>query len=106
MDSVGQTGDALQRIVKLIENVDQLVSEFATSTQEQAKGLQNISTAAGNMNQATQQNMAAIEESNTATRALKTEMDQLAHLIGQFDVGTPIGAAATANAGSRIHAAA
>ena len=104
--SVGQTGESLQRIVKLIESVDQLVSEFATSTQEQSKGLQTISSAASDMNLVTQQDAAAIEESNTSTRALKTEMDQLAHLIGQFDVGQPAEVAASLHASPRMHAVA
>jgi hypothetical protein len=56
------------------------------------------------MNQVTQQDAAAIEESNSATRALKTEMDQLARLVGQFNVAEPIGAATAAHARSRIHA--
>jgi methyl-accepting chemotaxis protein len=102
--SVGQTGEALQRIVQLIGNVDQLVSEFATSTQEQARGLQDINTAANEMNKVTQQDAAAIEESNAATRALKTEMDQLVRLVGQFNVAEPIEATATVRARSRIHA--
>ena len=104
--SVGQTGESLQRIVKLIETVDQLVSEFATSTQEQSKGLQSISSAASDMNHVTQQDAAAIEESNTSTRALKTEMDQLAQLIGQFDVGQPAEVAASLHAPPRMHAVA
>jgi methyl-accepting chemotaxis protein len=104
--SVGQTGESLQRIVKLIETVDQLVSDFATSTQEQSRGLQSISSAASDMNHVTQQDAAAIEESNTSTRALKTEMDQLAHLIGQFHVGQPAEVAASLHASPRMHAVA
>ena len=104
--SVGQTGESLQRIVKLIETVDQLVSEFAISTQEQSTGLQSISGAAGNMNDATQQDAAVIEESNASTRALKIEMDHLAQLIGQFDVGQPAEVGASLHAQSRLHAVA
>jgi methyl-accepting chemotaxis protein len=104
--SVGQTGESLQRIVKLIETVDQLVSDFATSTQEQSRGLQSISSAASDMNHGTQQDAAAIEESNTSTRALKTEMDHLAHLIGQFHVGQPAEVAASLQAPPRMHAVA
>jgi methyl-accepting chemotaxis protein len=104
--SVGQTGEALQRIVKLIETVDRLVSEFATSTQEQSRGLQSISSAASSMNDATQQDAAVIEESNASTRALKIEMDQLAQLIGQFDVGHAADVATSRNAPSRMQAVA
>jgi methyl-accepting chemotaxis protein len=86
VDSVGQTGEALQRIVALIGSVDGLVSEIAASTQVQAAGLQDISTAANGLNKATQQNAVAVEESSAATRVLKTDMDGLARLVGQFNV--------------------
>jgi methyl-accepting chemotaxis protein len=103
--SVGQTGEALQRIVTLIGSVDGLVSEIAASTQVQAAGLQDISTAANGMNKATQQNAVAVEESNAATRVLKTDMDELARLVGQFNVVEAIDAATTAPARTRLHAA-
>jgi methyl-accepting chemotaxis protein len=86
VDSVGQTGEALQRIVALIGSVDQLVSQIATSTQEQAAGVQEINTAANEMNKVTQQNAVAVEESSAATRVLKTDMDELARLVRQFNV--------------------
>jgi methyl-accepting chemotaxis protein len=98
VDSVGQTGEALQRIVALIGSVDQLVSQIATSTQEQAAGVQEINTAANEMNKVTQQNAVAVEESSAATRVLKTDMDELARLVGQFNV-------AEAAARTRRHAA-
>jgi methyl-accepting chemotaxis protein len=86
VDSVGQTGEALQRIVALIGSVDGLVSEIAASTQVQAAGLQDISTAANGLNKATQQNAVAVEESSAATRVLKTDMDELARLVRQFNL--------------------
>jgi len=86
VDSVGQTGEALQRIIALIGSVDGLVSEIAASTHVQAAGLQDISTAANGLNKATQQNAVAVEESNAATRVLKTDMDALARLVGQFNL--------------------
>ena len=88
--SVSQTGEALQRIVALIGSVDQLVSEIATSTHAQAAGLQDVNTTANDMSKVTQQNAVAVEESNSATRAVKTEIDELARLVEQFNVGDAI----------------
>ncbi|MDQ8029515.1 MAG: methyl-accepting chemotaxis protein, partial [Brevundimonas sp.] len=42
---VGQTGEALQRIVSRVAEIDGLVSEIAASAQEQATGLQQVNTA-------------------------------------------------------------
>jgi methyl-accepting chemotaxis protein len=105
VDSVGQTGEALQRLVTLIGSVDGLVSEIATSTQVQAAGLQDISTAANGLNKATQQNAVAVEESNAATRVLKSDMDGLARLVRQFNVADAT-EAATAAAPRKRHKAA
>src|SRR5262249_44761806 len=77
VQSVGQTGEALQRIVKLIEGVDQLALDIATATRSQATGLQDINATANEMSKATQQNAVAVEESNAATRALRTEIEEL-----------------------------
>ncbi|RZJ30866.1 MAG: HAMP domain-containing protein, partial [Brevundimonas sp.] len=53
---VGQTGEALQRIVSRVAEIDGLVSEIAASAQEQATGLQQVNTAVNQMDQVTQQN--------------------------------------------------
>jgi methyl-accepting chemotaxis protein len=90
VQSVSQTGEALQRIVAMIGSVDQLVSDIATSTHTQAAGLQDVNATANEMSKVTQQNAVAVEESNSATRALKTEIDELARLVGQFNVGDDV----------------
>ncbi|WP_309628896.1 globin-coupled sensor protein, partial [Brevundimonas sp.] len=46
---VGQTGEALQRIVSRVAEIDGLVSEIAASAQEQATGLQQVNTAVNQM---------------------------------------------------------
>ncbi|MGH7020429.1 MAG: methyl-accepting chemotaxis protein, partial [Brevundimonas sp.] len=48
---VGQTGEALQRIVSRVAEIDGLVSEISASAQEQATGLQQVNTAVNQMDQ-------------------------------------------------------
>ncbi|QTC89590.1 methyl-accepting chemotaxis protein [Brevundimonas pondensis] len=60
---VGQTGEALQRIVSRVAEIDGLVSEISASAQEQATGLQQVNTAVNQMDQVTQQNAAMVEQS-------------------------------------------
>src|SRR5262249_34212187 len=83
--------------VKLIEGVDQLALDIATATRSQATGLQDINTTANEMSKATQQNAVAVEESNAATRALRTEIEELSRLIGQCDVGDAVVTVAAAD---------
>ena len=84
---VGQTGEALQRIVGRVAEIDGLVSEISASAQEQATGLQQVNTAVNQMDQVTQQNAAMVEQSTAASHALAQEADVLAASVAQFRTG-------------------
>jgi len=84
---VGQTGDALQRIVNRVAEIDSLVSEISASAQEQATGLQQVNTAVNQMDQVTQQNAAMVEQSTAASHSLAQEADTLAASVSRFRTG-------------------
>jgi methyl-accepting chemotaxis protein len=84
---VGQTGQALQRIVSRVAEIDGLVSEIAASAQEQATGLQQVNTAVNQMDQVTQQNAAMVEQSTAASHSLSQEAETLAHSVSRFRIG-------------------
>lgn len=81
---VGQTGEALKRIVSRVAEIDSLVSEIAASTQEQATGLREVNAAVNMMDQVTQQNAAMVEQSTAASQSLSNEAGQLVDLIARF----------------------
>ncbi|GAA0640869.1 methyl-accepting chemotaxis protein [Brevundimonas lenta] len=87
VDLVGQTGEALQRIVSRVAEIDGLVSEIAASAQEQATGLQQVNTAVNQMDQVTQQNAAMVEQSTAASHSLAQEAESLAASVARFRVG-------------------
>jgi methyl-accepting chemotaxis protein len=87
VELVGQTGQALQRIVTKVAEIDALVSEIAASAQEQATGLAEVNTAVNQMDQVTQQNAAMVEQTTAASRSLKNETVELARLANSFHVG-------------------
>jgi len=93
---VGQTGEALQRIVGRVAEIDGLVSEIAASAQEQATGLQQVNTAVNQMDQVTQQNAAMVEQSTAASHSLSQEAESLAASVSRFEIGAPAPAARTA----------
>ncbi|WP_271083902.1 methyl-accepting chemotaxis protein [Brevundimonas sp. NIBR11] len=84
---VGQTGEALQRIVGRVAEIDGLVSEIAASAQEQATGLQQVNTAVNQMDQVTQQNAAMVEQSTAASHSLSQEAEVLAGSVARFQIG-------------------
>ena len=85
---VGETGQALTDIVAKVTDIDQLISEIALSSQEQATGLNQVNSAVNQMDQVTQQNAAMVEEATAAAANLKAEAIELARLVGQFHTGT------------------
>jgi methyl-accepting chemotaxis protein len=85
---VGQTGEALQRIVDRVAEIDGLVSDIAASAQEQAVGLAQVNTAVNQMDQVTQQNAAMVEQSTAASQALAQDAEALQTSMAQFKVGT------------------
>jgi methyl-accepting chemotaxis protein len=93
---VGQTGEALQRIVSRVAEIDGLVSEIAASAQEQATGLQQVNTAVNQMDQVTQQNAAMVEQSTAASHSLSQEAETLAGSVSRFQTGAVAAAPARA----------
>ena len=84
---VGETGQALQRISERVMEIDALVATIAGSSEEQARGLAEVNTAVGEMDQVTQQNAAMVEQATAASHTLKAEMERLAELMGHFRFG-------------------
>ncbi|MEH6663212.1 MAG: methyl-accepting chemotaxis protein [Brevundimonas sp.] len=84
---VGQTGEALERIVGQVSRITAIVNEIAASTQEQATGLHQVNTAVNQMDQVTQQNAAMVEETTAASHSLAQEAEQLSVLVSRFQVG-------------------
>ncbi len=84
---VGQTGQALTGIVAKVGEIDQLISEIARSSHEQATGLAQVNVAVNQMDQVTQQNAAMVEQATAASSNLKSEAQELSGLVGRFAIG-------------------
>jgi methyl-accepting chemotaxis protein len=84
---VGQTGQALERILINIGEINALVAEFAGSAAEQANSLHEVNSAVDQMDHGTQQNASMVEENTAASFALASETQQLASLIDGFQIG-------------------
>jgi methyl-accepting chemotaxis protein len=83
---VGETGKALDRIVTQVNEINTVVAEIAASAQEQSTGLAQVNTAINQMDQVTQQNAAMVEESTAASHSLLHEANELADLLGRFEL--------------------
>ncbi|MGH7019997.1 MAG: methyl-accepting chemotaxis protein, partial [Brevundimonas sp.] len=83
---VGDTGQALTRIIDEVAQISGLVAGIAASAKEQASGLGEINVAVNQMDQMTQQNAAMVEESTAASHSLAQETTSLSDLMRRFRI--------------------
>ena len=86
---VRETQTALDGIVSQAGRIDGLVAEIAASAQEQSTGLHQINAAVNQMDQATQQNAAMVEQTTAASHRLAEEAEGLARLVSMFRIDAP-----------------
>jgi methyl-accepting chemotaxis protein len=84
---VGETGQALKRIIDQVLHINSLVGEMAQAAEQQATGIEQVNAAVAQMDQATQQNAAMVEQSTAAARNLAGETGALTELVHFFSVG-------------------
>ncbi len=88
VDLVDQTGKALERIIVQVVQINEVVAEITSNTQEQASALQEVNTAISEMDQVTQQNAAMVEQSTAASHGLTVEAEKLTTLMARFHVAS------------------
>jgi methyl-accepting chemotaxis protein len=81
---VVESGSTLDRIIKQVSEINRVVAEIASGSQNQANGLAEINTAMRDMDQVTQQNASMAEEYTAASRSLAQESIRLSELVDQF----------------------
>ncbi len=84
---VDRTGQSLERLLDLVEQINGRVAGIAASAQEQATGLREVNSAVNQMDQVTQQNAAMVEQSTATSQVLAQESDALARLVQRFTLG-------------------
>lgn len=88
---VEKAGSSMVEIVANVRNVAQIVSEISASSQEQTAGLDQIKDAVMQMDLATQQNAALVEEAASAAQSLQAQAQGLVRVVSVFttDNATP-----------------
>ena len=93
---VAQAGEALEQIVERISEIDAVFVNIAGNAAEQASGLTEVSRAVGQIDTATQQNAAMVEETMAACQNLHNQASFLSDSVSRFNLGKRRPAAAAA----------
>jgi methyl-accepting chemotaxis protein len=84
---VDESGKALAEIVVRVKKVTDVMAEIASSSREQASGIEQVNKAITMMDDVTQQNAALVEEASAAAQALTEQASNLTQLIARYRVG-------------------
>jgi methyl-accepting chemotaxis protein len=81
---VGEAGRAMEDIVVQIKRVNELIGEISVATREQTQGIGQVGDAVSQLDQATQQNAALVEESAAAAESLSQQAARLVEAVSVF----------------------
>jgi methyl-accepting chemotaxis protein len=81
---VDESGKVLDEIVTRVKKVTDVMAEIASSSREQASGIEQVNKAVTLMDTMTQQNAALVEEASAAAQALSSQATGLTKLIAHY----------------------
>ncbi|MFC7517949.1 methyl-accepting chemotaxis protein [Herbaspirillum sp. GCM10030257] len=87
---VEQAGKTMDEVVDSVLRVTHIIGEITTASREQRTGIEQINQAVAQIDQATQQNAALVEQASAATEAMQEEAGKLMGVVKVFkldDIG-------------------
>jgi methyl-accepting chemotaxis protein len=85
---VDTAGLAMNDIVKSVQHVATLMAEITTASHEQSDGIGQVNLSITQMDDATQQNAALVEEAAAAAQSLQEQAARLEQVVGTFKLDT------------------
>lgn len=83
---MAEAGNTMQEIVNAVTRVTDIMGEIASASDEQSKGIEQVSLAVSQMDSVTQQNASLVQESAAASAALEEQAEQLRQAVAVFRV--------------------
>ncbi|WP_182629482.1 methyl-accepting chemotaxis protein [Pantoea hericii] len=81
---VGAAGNTMGEIVEAVRRVTDIMSEIAAASDEQSRGIQQVSQAVTEMDNVTQQNTSLVEEASAAAASLEDQAGKLTQAVAAF----------------------
>ncbi len=78
-------GEALENILSSVQEVDTMVSEIASASQEQAQGVSEINKAINQLDQVTQQNTAVSQVAANSAETLSSQARDLRQMVQELE---------------------
>ncbi len=87
---VQAAGAAMTEVVESFKRVAATVTQITSTSGEQASGIEHVNNAIGQMEQATQQNAALVEEVSATAEALASQARELLQSVNAFNLGAMV----------------
>ncbi|WP_311240473.1 MULTISPECIES: methyl-accepting chemotaxis protein [unclassified Xanthomonas] len=81
---VDQAGKTMADIVASVQRVTDIMGEISAASQEQSSGIEQVNLTVTQMDEATQQNAALVEEATAAARSMEEQAGQLSDAVAIF----------------------
>jgi len=81
-----KSGETLQEIVLAVKKVSDIIAEIAAASQEQSSGIQQVNKTIAQMDEMTQQNAVLVQETATASSAMKEQAQSLKEQVAFFKI--------------------
>jgi methyl-accepting chemotaxis protein len=83
---IAETGTVSEKIIAQVSEIDGGVAQLANSSTEQSTGLAEVTVAITQMDQATQQNAAMVEQTTAAVHSLRHQAEELVRTVSRFKI--------------------
>ncbi|CTP88700.1 methyl-accepting chemotaxis protein [Xanthomonas graminis] len=93
---VRQAGQTMAEIVSSVQRVTDIMGEISAASQEQYAGIEQVNQTVTQMDEATQQNAALVEEATAAARAMEDQAGQLSEAVAVFKLDSAVASATLA----------
>ncbi|WP_026042445.1 methyl-accepting chemotaxis protein [Pantoea sp. A4] len=93
---VGSAGGTMHEIVTAVRRVTDIMAEIAAASDEQSRGIQQVSLAVTEMDNVTQQNASLVEQASAAAAALEEQAGRLTQSVAAFRLDSHSGISAPA----------
>ena len=87
---VDTSAQTMMEIVRSVTQVNDIMGEIASASDEQRRGIEQVALAVSQMDQVTQQNASLVEEGAAATDQLAHQADHLTSLVAVFKLEDPV----------------
>jgi methyl-accepting chemotaxis protein len=94
---VSEAGSTMRDVVDSVRRVSDVIGEISAASREQEEGIGQVNRAIVEIDGATQQNAALVEEASAAAAAMEQQAEELRRLVGSFTLDA-VDAARTAPA--------